>query len=77
MAAAFRSLISSGSHPVWDEWIEIRRFSNGNAFPQKSHPVWDEWIEIAYKTSRLFSVRSHPVWDEWIEIAQSRPALGG
>ncbi len=33
------------SHPVWDEWIEIR-FMKLVDDVIESHPVWDEWIEI-------------------------------
>mgnify|MGYP006992389533 FL=1 len=57
-----------GSHPVWDEWIEITNVS-GEAATTMSHPVWDEWIEIGGAKMRISKEKqSHPVWDEWIEI---------
>ena len=57
-----------GSHPAWDEWIEICQWIRVYDIDSASHPAWDEWIEIRIIWKRknyLSLVSSRLGWVDW------------
>ena len=62
------------SHPVWDEWIEIRIRTPGKQTVLRLIPFGMSGLKFRSGSVRVKFLGSHPVWDEWIEIA---PFAGG